>query len=111
MKRIVHPPKTTEQLLQELESQRKAAVQDIPTQDISIDRLMGDGLLGIYREVKNLLSLSARGKLSPSDAKDLRDIVKLLFELKDREKALLKDLSLEDLETLKDEPDDNEKRD
>lgn len=64
--------------------------------DISIDGLIGDGLLALYREVKNLLMLSARGKLDPNAARDLRDHLKMLFEIKDREKELL--AALEDTE-------------
>ncbi len=112
MKRIVHPPKTDLQIDREAEVKRQTVVKDIPSNDISIDRLLTDGLLGIYREVKNLLYLSAKGKLSSSDAKDLRDTVKLLFELKDREKDLLENLTNEDLEKLKDEQSyDNQSRD
>lgn len=105
MKRIVHPTKTITQTSLEEEVRRQTVVKDVSSNDISIDRLLTDGLLGIYREVKNLLYLSAKGKLSPTDAKDLRDTVKLLFELKDREKDLLENLTNEDLEKLKDEPD------
>lgn len=103
MKRIVHPAKTVTQTSLEEEVRRQIVVKDVSSNDISIDRLLTDGLLGIYREVKNLLYLSAKGKLSPTDAKDLRDTVKLLFELKDREKDLLENLTNEDLEKLKDE--------
>lgn len=111
MKRIVHPPKTDLQVDREAESKRQAVVKDIPLNDISIDKLLTDGLLGIYREVKNLLYLSAKGKLGKDSARDLRDTVKLLFELKDREKDLLENLSNEDLEKLKEERDDYENGD
>lgn len=66
--------------------------------DISIARLIDDGLEALRREVKNLLILSSRGKLEPSDARDLRDSIKLLFELKDREGESLRGLTDEDLE-------------
>lgn len=58
---------------------------NISSSDISIQRLIDDSLIALHREVKNLLTLSARGKLEASDARDLRDHLKLLFELKDRE--------------------------
>lgn len=70
---------------------------DPPISDISVDRLIGDGLLALHREIKNLLILGARGKLEPNDARDLRDHLKLLFELKDREKDLLGDMTDEEL--------------
>lgn len=60
-----------------------------PISEISIDRLIDDSLGVLYREIKNLVSLSARGKLEPNDARDLRDHLKLLFELKAREKDSL----------------------
>lgn len=66
--------------------------------DISIDRLIEDGLVTLHREMKNILILSANGKLEAADAKDLRDHLKLLFELKDQENKLLKDITDEELE-------------
>lgn len=68
--------------------------------DISIDGLIGDGLLVLYREIKNLLIRSVSGKLERSDSQDLRDHLKLLFEIKDREKDFLKNLSEEELKVL-----------
>lgn len=65
--------------------------------DISVARLIDDGLLALYREIKNLLMLSSRGKLEASDARDLRDSLKLLFELKDREGDSLRGLTDEEL--------------
>jgi DNA polymerase-1 len=41
--------------------------------------------------------LSVRGKLESNDARDLRDHLKLLFELKDRESVSLKNLTPEQL--------------
>lgn len=65
--------------------------------DISVQRLIDDSLLALSREVRNLLTLSSRGKLEASDARDLRDSVKLLFELKDREHESLRKLTDEEL--------------
>lgn len=107
MRRIIHPPTSKEDLekhlAKKLEQERGPIVADKPLSEISIDGLLGDGLLGLYREMRNLLFLSSKGKLSPADAKDLRDTVKLIFELKDREKELLEGLSTEELEELKEE--------
>lgn len=66
--------------------------------DISIQRLIDDSLLVLSREIKNLKALSINGKLEPNDARDLRDHLKLLFELKDRESESLQGLTDEDLE-------------
>lgn len=41
--------------------------------------------------------MSSRGKLEPNDAKDLRDHLKLLFELKEREKELLTNMTDDEL--------------
>ncbi len=65
--------------------------------DISVARLIDDGLLVLYREIKNLMMLSVHGKLEPTDAKDLRDHLKLLFELKDREGDSLRGLTDEEI--------------
>jgi hypothetical protein len=78
--------------------------------EISISSLLDDGLITLYREIKNLSALSENGKLLPQDAKDLRDHLKLLFELKDREDQLLRGLTDEELETKAKEvlkPDEN----
>lgn len=80
--------------------------------EISVARLIDDGLLALYREIKNLLILSSKGKLEANDAKDLRDHLKLLFELKDRENESLKGLTDEQLkkkvtELMAEEPNGN----
>jgi len=69
-----------------------------PISDISVQRLIDDCLLILYREVKNLMTLSTRGKLEPNDARDLRDHLKLLFELKAREGQSLQGLTDEQIE-------------
>lgn len=53
--------------------------------DTSVDALLDGGLLALSREMKNLLIASAKGKLDSASARDLRDSIKLLFELKERE--------------------------
>lgn len=93
MKRIVKPNQLTD-----LSSIRPTRVEDPALSDISVARLIDDGLLAIYREMKNLLILSSSGKLDPASSKDLRDTVKLLFELKDRENESLRGISDEDLQ-------------
>ena len=65
--------------------------------DISVVRLIDDGLLNIYREMRNITLLSAKGKLDAPTARDLRDYVKLLFELKERERESLLGLTDEEL--------------
>lgn len=70
--------------------------------DISVQRLIDDSLLALSREVKNLLVMSVKGKLQPTDARDLRDHLKLLFELKDREAASLQGLTDDELKDMLD---------
>lgn len=91
MKRIVKPMTEIPKLVVD---------NDTVISDISISRLMDQGLVALNREVKNILILSARGKLEASDARDLRDTIKLLFELKDRERELLNGITDEQLEIL-----------
>lgn len=73
-------------------------VDDTPAHDISVTRLIDDGLVALNREIKNILILSAKGKLDAPTARDLRDHLKMLFELKDRESESLRGVSDEDLE-------------
>ncbi len=79
-----------------------------PISEISIDGLLGDGLVALHREIKNLLIASAKGKLDAADARDLRDHIKLLFEIREREKSLLTNISTEDLEKLLKAKNDNQ---
>lgn len=94
MKRIVHPPTPpgSEPKLPE--------VPQPSLGDISVQRLIDDCLLALYREVKNILAMSVRGKLAANDSRDLRDHLKLLFELKDRESASLQSLTDDELKEL-----------
>lgn len=69
-----------------------------PISDISVARLIDDGLIVLYREIKNLLALSVTGKLDANNARDLRDHLKLLFDLKDRENESLRGLTDEQLQ-------------
>lgn len=90
MKRIVHPSSFN----------KPTKVTDPVVSDISIDGLINDGLLALYREIKNILILGTNGKLDASSSRDLRDHLKLLFELKDRELTLLDQLDDETLEKI-----------
>lgn len=81
----------------QLESEQ--AINDTPpVSDISVQRLIDDSLQALYREIKNILVLSAKGKLDAPTARDLRDHLKLLFELKDREGESLHGLTDEALQ-------------
>lgn len=54
----------------------------------------------LRREVRNLMSESARGKLSDKSSSSLRDYIKLLAEMKDEQKEKLKNMPTEALEKL-----------
>lgn len=75
----------------------KPKVADPVISEISVARLIDDGLLALHREIKNILILGASGKLEANTARDLRDHLKLLFELKDRENESLRGLTDEQL--------------
>lgn len=68
--------------------------------DVSISQLIDNGLVTLHREMKNIMVMSSKGKLDPNSARDLRDHLKLLFELKDREEDGLKGLTDEQLEAI-----------
>ena len=70
------------------------------TSDISIERLIDLGLTALDREIRNLTFASSKGKLDAPSARDLRDHLKLLFELKDRENEFLGKLTDEELEAI-----------
>lgn len=53
----------------------------------------------LRREVLNLMSKSSGGKLSPTDARDLVNYVRLLAELKAEQDAVLSELSDEELQS------------
>lgn len=68
--------------------------------EISLDGLIDDGLLVLYREMQSLKKRSVPGKLEAADARDLRDHLKLLFEIRDRQLEGLKRLTDEQLKQL-----------
>jgi len=73
-----------------------------PESDVSIERLIELGLIALDREIRNLTAASSKGKLDTAAARDLRDHLKLLFELKDRENEFLKGLTDEELQVILD---------
>jgi hypothetical protein len=89
-----HYPKIKNQQ-REMESE-----PDILVSDISIIKLIDDCSTAMYREVKNLLIASTKGKLGANDSRDLREYLKLLFELREQEKGLLKGFTEEQLRKL-----------
>jgi hypothetical protein len=91
-------------------AERLSAQEEPSASDISIDDLIGKGLIALQREIQNLLTAS-RFKLSPNEAKDLRDHLKLLFELQERERSAIDKLSDDEIaKSAKDILDDNDKK-
>jgi hypothetical protein len=71
--------------------------EEVLTSSLSVQRLIDDCLLALSREVRNLTIASAKGKLEASEARDLRDHCKLLFELKKIEQESLRNLTDDEL--------------
>jgi hypothetical protein len=77
--------------------------------EVSIDGLISDCLTALYREVKNIMVLSSKGKLDPATARDLRDHLKVLFEIRDRESSLLRGLTSDQIQEIVDKYADNKR--
>lgn len=75
---------------------------DTSTSDVSIERLIELGLTALDREIRNLTMASSKGKLDAPSARDLRDHIKLLFELQQREADFLRGLTDEQLQAILD---------
>lgn len=75
-----------------------------PTEGIviisSVDELTAKTLEILRREITNLMIESSGGKLQPASSKSLVDYIKLLDELKKKEKELLEEASDEFLKKL-----------
>lgn len=85
--------------VKQLEANEMPAASPGPAvSDISVQRLIDDSLLALHREIKNILILSAKGKLDAPTARDLRDHLKVLFEIRDRESESLRGLTDEQLQ-------------
>jgi hypothetical protein len=93
-KRYIHPDQLKEKEPVKVQAPDPAII------DISLDDLLGKSLLILYREIRNLLIESSGGKLDKDSSQNLRDYIKLLNELKTKEKDVLNTLSDEELEKL-----------
>lgn len=74
--------------------------EEVPISEISIDSLIDDGLLALHREIKNIVKQGVHGKLDAPTARDLRDHLKLLFEIRDRELEGAKGLTNEQIQEI-----------
>lgn len=83
----------------------KGALVDAPlssesSSDISIDKLLDNGLLALQKSMNFILhSITAQGPTRES-IQNLKDVMVMLHELKEKENELLKDLSEEELKKL-----------
>lgn len=66
-----------------------------------IDRLYNRGLLCVGREMERLVNLSIAEKLSITDARDLRDYIKLLGDMKKAHEAIEKAAEAKKVGTVK----------
>lgn len=104
-KRIhIHPDQIRKVKEEEAEIARKSKLPpDLPISDISFGDLLDRSRLILHREIGNLTYESSQGKLSKDSAQSLRDYVKLLTDLNEREKELVKDLSADQLKEITNE--------
>ena len=79
---------------------------DVPMTAVTLDGMLDTSLMTLYRDVNRLYEESDKRKLAPASAIQLRENIKLLMSLKDKELEKLKELSDEDLAKIADEDDD-----
>lgn len=65
--------------------------------DFDIERMLAQGGEILRREIRNLMSASAKGKLDAAGARDLVAYLKLLSELKAQQQAEFADMDEEEL--------------
>ena len=79
----------------------KPEIKDPLKSDISLTDLMDSHLLLLYRETRALLLESATGgKLNKDSALSMRENLKLIMELRKKEKELLESMSDEEIKAL-----------
>ena len=102
MRKLIDPAKAAavDRIVENSKPIRKELSSEPIAADISLDDLIGKSLLILYRETRALLEESSAGKLSKDSAVCVRDNLKLLKELKEKEKSVLDNLTDEELEKL-----------
>jgi hypothetical protein len=68
--------------------------------DVSIDSLLNKGLLAIERTMRHIVERSVHGVLERSDVQNLKDLMVLLQELKEKEDDILNKMTDEELEKI-----------
>lgn len=92
----------TVQVLDEKGALVDAPLSSEPMADISIDKLINNGLLALQKSMNFILhSVTAQGPTRES-IQNLKDVMSMLHELKEKETELLKDLSEDELRKLLD---------
>lgn len=100
MTRIYPPKDASGAYVKETIKPDKLDVADIPSplrSDLELSSMLDGSLQILFRELYFLRLSSASGKLTKDDAIALRDYIKLLKDLKERERKLLDDLTDEEL--------------
>jgi len=75
-------------------------VDEPAIKDISIDDLIGDQLLVLYRETKHLVRRSSEGPLDPPEGVALERVMKLTQVLKEKEQEMLENMSDEQIQEM-----------
>lgn len=79
----------------------KRGPKDPPKADINLDNLLDSYMLILFRETRSLLVATSKGgKLTKDDAQSMRDNMKLVMELKKKERELLDSLTDTDIQRL-----------
>lgn len=68
--------------------------------DVSIDDLLGKGLLAVERVMKSILTEASSGNPSREAVMNLKDCMAILWELKKKERDFLDNLTDEELERM-----------
>lgn len=82
------------------EPPKKRRIRVPKANEISLTDLVNKHLLLLYRETRHLLVESTTGKLSKDSSTAMRENIRLLMEMKKKEKDLLDTLSNDELDAL-----------
>jgi len=77
-----------------------STVQESPSSDINLDHLIGRGLVTLERLMKSVSQKVTSETYDRDTVLNLKDVMAMLYTIKDRESELLEDLSDEQLEKL-----------
>lgn len=76
---------------------KQVAVEEETYSGVNLGDLLEKHLNVFYRETRSLLERSSHGKLDKDSAHSMRENIKLLLDLKKKEKELLDELTIDEL--------------